>query len=185
MSITTQQRVLGVVGSPRRNGNTEMLVDAVLEGAEEGGDIVEKGMLIDQNIAPCQACEYCFRAGRCKQQDDMHGLLQKMRQSDLWVLGTPVYWRGPSAQFKTFMDRWFGQGSVVNFEGKRAILTIPSNSEESLTKPLINMFKGSFAHLKMELVDVVIAPNMWEPGKVNEHPDILEAARHAGLRAIA
>jgi multimeric flavodoxin WrbA len=185
MSRTTQQHVLGVVGSPRRNGNTDILVQEVLKGAEKGGAVIEKIMLIDQNIAPCQACEYCFKAGHCKQQDDMHGLLEKMQQSDLWVLGTPVYWRGPSAQFKTFMDRWFGQGGVVNFEERRAILTITSNSEEPLTEPLVNMFKGSFDHLKMELVDVVIAPNVWEPGKVTEHPDVLEAAHRAGLQAVA
>lgn len=101
-------RVLGIVGSPRRGGNTETLVDEVLMGAGEADAMTEKIILSELEVAPCKACNECRRDGRCAQEDDMVALLDKMRQSKAWVLGTPVYWGGPTAQFKAFIDRWYG-----------------------------------------------------------------------------
>jgi multimeric flavodoxin WrbA len=102
---TDRKRVLGIVGSPRRGGNTETLVDEVLRGAKEAGAAVEKVILSELEIAPCLACDACLDTGKCVYQDDMTTLLERMRRSEIWVLGTPIYWWGPSAQFKTFLDR--------------------------------------------------------------------------------
>ena len=118
-------RVLAIVGSPRRQGNTETLVDAVLAGAQEAGASVEKVLLRDLDIRPCLACDACQRTGACVQEDDMAALLAKMQTSKVWVLGTPVYWWGPTAQFKAFLDRWYGSERKAIFPGKRVILTIP------------------------------------------------------------
>ncbi len=105
MEGSSQTQVLGIVGSPRRGGNTEILVDKVLAGAEEAGALIEKVILNELNIKPCQACNTCYKTGQCKQDDDMLDLLDKMEQTQLWVLGTPIYWWGPTAQFKIFLDR--------------------------------------------------------------------------------
>jgi multimeric flavodoxin WrbA len=99
-------QVLGIVGSPRKGGNTETLIDAVLSGAQEAGAWTEKVLLRDLEIGPCRACDACQRTGMCVQEDDMPALLEKMKHSSVWVLGTPVYWWGPTAQFKAFLDRW-------------------------------------------------------------------------------
>ena len=98
-------KVLGIVGSPRRKGNTEVLVDEVLAGAAEVGISTEKVILTDLQISPCKACDACRKSENCLQEDDMMELLDKMGQCDVWVLGTPLYWWGPSAQFKVFLDR--------------------------------------------------------------------------------
>ena len=118
-------RVLGIVGSPRRGGNTEILVDEVLAGAEADGALTEKVILSKLNIGPCRGCDACGKTGKCVQQDDMHTLLEQMERSQVWVLGTPVYYWGPTAQFKAFVDRWYGAGKIVTFNGKRVILAIP------------------------------------------------------------
>ena len=106
MTQQVPKRALGIVGSPRRGGNTETLVDAVLAGAAEAGAQVEKVILDELDVRPCRACNACRKTGACVQQDDMAGLLEQMQRSDVWVLGTPVYWWGPTAQFKAFLDRW-------------------------------------------------------------------------------
>ena len=77
------KRVLGIVGSPRRGGNTEILVDEVLAGAEEAGALAEKVILTRLNIAPCQACDACRDTDECVQQDDMSALLEKMHLEDI------------------------------------------------------------------------------------------------------
>ena len=85
-----RKRVLGIVGSPRRGGNTEILVGEALRGAEEAGALTEKVILSRLDIGPCQACDACGKAGQCVQQDDMPALLEKMEKSHmieflLWV----------------------------------------------------------------------------------------------------
>ena len=99
--------MLGIVGSPRRGGNTEILVDEILAGAEEAVGNIEKVILNEMNINPCRACNSCYKTGKCVQDDDMSSLFEKMEQSDVWILGTPIYWWGPTAQFKAFLDRWY------------------------------------------------------------------------------
>ena len=178
--------MLGIVGSPRRGGNTEILVDEVLRGAEGAGATVEKVALTDLDISPCRACEACLETGKCVQQDDMTMVLEKMRNSQVWVLGTPVYWCGPSAQFKAFLDRWFGKGEVVGFKGKRAVVTIPLGaSDEGVARPLVEMFEGALSHAEIEIVATVLAPDVWDRGKVREHPEILSVAYQAGAKAVA
>ncbi|MHA1943032.1 MAG: flavodoxin family protein [Candidatus Thorarchaeota archaeon] len=116
--------ILGIVGSPRRGGNTETLVDSVLAGARECGATSTKVILNEMTVAPCRACNNCQKNNTCVQDDDMATLIELMEKSDVWVLGTPIYWWGPSAQFKAFLDRWYGVDQRL-FQGKQVILTIP------------------------------------------------------------
>jgi putative NADPH-quinone reductase len=180
----TRKRVLGIVGSPRRGGNTEILVDEVLAGAEEAGALVEKVILSKLDIAPCRACDACRKTGQCVQKDDMAALLEKMQCSRVWVLGTPVYWWGPTAQFKAFLDRWYGFNYAM-FKDQRIILTTPLEDTDTRTaRHTVGMLTDALAYLKAELFATVLAPGVLDRGKVREHPDILEAARRAGREAI-
>jgi multimeric flavodoxin WrbA len=115
----------------------------------------------------------------------MPDILNTMQQSQVWVLGTPVYWQGPSAQFKLFLDRWCGQGQVVTFPEKRVILTIPLGAEEKSSRHLVGMLKGACEHLKMQVAATIVAPNVWDPGKVKEFPEILAEAYRAGKEVFA
>jgi len=187
MSESDRTRVLGIVGSPRRDGNTEILVDQVLRGAEEAGAVVEKVILSELDISPCRACDVCQRTGQCVQQDDMTPLSAKMQDSQVWVLGTPVYWFGPSAQLKTFVDRWYGLdlGHIVDFAGRRIILTVPMGDPDlDVARHTVGMLTDALNWLKAEVVATVVVPDVLEPGTVREHPDMLEAALRAGREAI-
>jgi multimeric flavodoxin WrbA len=179
------RRVLGIVGSPRRGGNTEILVDEVLAGAEEAGALAEKVILGKLDIGPCRGCDACGKTGKCVQQDDMRALSEHMAQSDVWVFGTPVYCWGPTAQFKAFVDRWYGAGKVVTFEDKRVILTIPLGSGDARdARHTVGMLEDALAWQKAELFATVLAPGVFERGVIREHVDILAAARQAGREAV-
>jgi len=182
-----QKRVLGIVGSPRRRGNTETLVDEVLHGAEEAGALVKKVILSELDIGPCRACDACRKTGECVQRDDMPALLEQMERSQGWVLGTPIYWWGPTAQFKAFIDRWrpAGAGHIVTFKGRRVILIIPlEDTDASTARHTIGMLTDMLDYLKMELFTTVVAPGVLHRGEVREHPDVLARARRAGWEAI-
>ena len=182
-------QILGIVGSPRRGGNTDMLVEETLRGAKDAGAMIEKVFLPELQIGACRACQSCLSTGRCVQRDDMPALLEKMERSDIWVLGSPVYWSSPSAQFKLFLDRWFGQSKIVRFEGRRTIITMPmetNNSEEisQIERNLSGMFTTITDYLKMELFAMIFASSVWEAGKIRAFPEKLAAAYRAGQQAV-
>ncbi len=180
---SARKRVLGVVGSPRRNGNTETLVDEVLAGAEEAGAFTEKVILNELDISPCQACNTCQKTGECIQRDDMPKLLEKMEQSQIWVLGTPVYWWGPTAQFKAFLDRWYS-AQQVTFEGRYAILTISLGGGASFARHTVGMLTDVMNYLGIKLVATVIAPGATRLGAVRDRTDVMAAAHRAGREAV-
>jgi multimeric flavodoxin WrbA len=185
MGTNENRRVLGIVGSPRRGGNTETLVDEVLRGAEEHGAETEKVILNELDIRPCQACNSCRNTGICIQKDDMAELLERMRASETWVLGTPVYWWGPSAQFKTFVDRWYSQmdeePKAALFEGRRVILAIPLGSPEAETaRHTLGMLQNALAHTGPTIHAELLAPGFNERGAVREDENLMQRAYRAG-----
>ena len=178
------KRALGVVGSPRRGGNTETLVDEVLAGAEEAGVQIDKVILSELEIRPCRACNACRKTGGCVQRDDMAGLLEQMQHSDVWVLGTPVYWWGPTAQFKAFLDRWYGVRGRV-FSGRRVLLAVPlGGGDPHYARHTVGMLTDALDYLGMDLVATVLAPGAQGLGAVRGHTDVLVQARRAGRSAV-
>ncbi len=177
-------RALGIVGSPRRGGNTDILVDEVLSGAKKAGALVEKVFLNSLNILPCRACDACKNGKDCVQQDDMAELLVKMDQSQVWVLGTPIYWWGPTAQFKAFLDRWYG-ANHVRFQGRSVILIIPfGGGSEGYASHVLGILNDVISYLGMKLIATVLAPGVHKRGAVREHPQVMDAARQAGRGAV-
>lgn len=183
-----RKRVLGIVGSPRRGGNTDILVDEVLAGAAEAGALTEKVLLSKLGINPCRACEACFKTNKCVQQDDMPALLEQMAQSDVWVLGTPVYYWGPTAQFKAFVDRWYStehqMTKLVEFKGKRVVLAIPLGGTAHDARHTVGMIEDALAYKRSELFATIVAPGVEKKGAVRDYPDVLAAARRAGRESV-
>ena len=100
--------ILVVTGSPRKNGNTEIMASAFVKSAREAGHEVTVKELSTLKVEPCLACTYCFtHDGVCIQNDDMNSILTDLSQADMLVLASPVYWFDVSAQTKCFIDRMY------------------------------------------------------------------------------
>lgn len=99
--------ILALVGSPRKGGNTDILVDRVIQGAKsQGQEInVEKIYINDLNLQPCRGDESCRKTGKCIISDDMAEVLEKIKQADALILGSPLYRGYLPGQMKVFMDR--------------------------------------------------------------------------------
>jgi multimeric flavodoxin WrbA len=100
-------KLLGIVCSPRTNGNTEVLVKEALDTARNLGAETEMIKVSDLNITPCDGCESCDITGECKIEDDMQNIYTKLLHSDGILFGSPVYFWGVTAQAKTVIDRTF------------------------------------------------------------------------------
>jgi len=99
------QKVVGIVGSPRKEMNTDTLVTKVLEGAKSGGAEIEKIFLNDLEIKPCQACNRFPAPDYCFYQDGMEKIYNVLENADALVIGTPAYFGLLSAQLKLLIDR--------------------------------------------------------------------------------
>lgn len=98
-------KVLALTGSPRKGGNTETLVAAIMAGAAQAGAECETVRLSDLKISPCIGCGGCTKTGRCVIFDDMQGLYDKLAAADVICLASPIYFYGLTAQTKAFIDR--------------------------------------------------------------------------------
>lgn len=172
--------ILGINGSPRAGGNTEILLDVMLAGAEEAGATISSVKLRDLDVSPCRACDACKRTGKCIQKDDMQDLQSKMEGSDVWILGTPVYWWGPAAQLKAFIDRWYGLNRDI-FKDCRVALVIPlGSSNPSTAQYVLGMFEDIFAYLGMKQIGTLLASGVYERGEAKKRLDLLEEASRLG-----
>lgn len=99
-------KILGIVGSGREGGNTEILVnEALLAAKDAGADELKIIKLANKKIDPCDGCESCAITGNCRINDDMQQLYQEILDADGIILGSPVYFWNMSGQTKIFIDR--------------------------------------------------------------------------------
>lgn len=136
------QKILILNGSPREKGNTATLAAQLTAGATDSGADVESIYLHDLDIRPCDACDYCQEDGNgCIISDDMQTLYPKMRESDVVVIASPVYWFNLTAQSKLCIDRWYAMVATDGFElaGKKLALLMVYGDTDLYTSGGINV----------------------------------------------
>lgn len=119
------KNILVLMTSPRKNGNTNRLVEAFTKGTEKKGHTVYKFCASEQNIHPCVSCQYCVsHEGVCIQKDSMQEIYPVFDKADVVVLASPLYFHSISAQLKTIIDRLYAVGSYKHFryEKKESVL---------------------------------------------------------------
>ncbi|AKB33084.1 iron-sulfur flavoprotein [Methanosarcina siciliae HI350] len=113
-------KILGVSGSPRKNGNTDVLLESFLKGVESAGAKTEKVLLRDYSIEPCIGCEGCRKAGTCtRTHDEMSLLYPEIEAAKGLILGSPTYNYNVTAQMKAFIDRLYPYYNFTNVRPRR------------------------------------------------------------------
>jgi multimeric flavodoxin WrbA len=181
------KRILGIVGSPRKQGNTHLLVSRILEGAQAAGAETEILLLGDLDLRECIGCHACWSGKPCSRKDDMNAVYPKIAATGVLVFGTPVYWYGPTALMKCFIDRFVYFNCPANrgmIRGKSAALAVPFEEENPETAALVTaFFEKSLAYLEVDLIGSVIVPGMGRKGQILELPDRLAGAYALGKRS--
>ena len=98
-------KVLAISGSPRKNGNTALLLSKALEGAQEAGAETELFSVAGKDLRGCDGCWACVKTGKCHLKDDLEPLYGLMQEADGIIFGTPIYFWGMTAQMKAIIDR--------------------------------------------------------------------------------
>ena len=180
------KKILGVIGSPRKRGNTHVLVSRILEGAEAEGAVTEMLFLGDLDIRECDGCHSCWKGRRCSKKDDMNVIYPKIIESDIIIFGTPVYWYGPTALMKCFIDRfvYFNcPGNRPKIKGKAAVLAVPFEEDNIKTADLlVKFFVKSLRYLEMKITGRILCPGVSARGDILKREEILKKGYQLGQR---
>lgn len=174
------KRVLILSGSPRKNGNSDILCDEFAKGAVESGNTVEKIRIADKKITPCSACYYCREhGGKCVHNDDMAEILQKMIDADVLILTSPVYFYSIDAQLKAVIDRTVARWLEVRNKEFYYIMTAADEDRASMETTLA-CFRGYADCVEgAKEMGVIYGTGVYEKGEVN-NTDLIKEAYEMG-----
>ncbi len=189
--------VLGISGSPHRHGNTEILLDRFLEGAQAAGASVEKVILKDLDYTPCRGCNACHKDGNCIVKDAAPPLFDRMMAADCVAVASPIYSMGITAQLKGFIDR--GQ----YLWARRFVTKTLAFSPEHLARHKgvfistagqnwDHVFDGAYPSLTalfhdagFDYYDNIVANNMDTWKGIKNHPSALDEAFRKGQQVVS
>lgn len=177
------KRIVILSASPRKGGNSDMLCDRFMQGAQEAGHDVEKIRVHDAAIGYCLGCEQCRKnGGKCVQQDDMAEILEKMEAADVIVMATPVYFYSMNGQMKTLIDRTVPRYAQLKGKEFYFIATAADGGEHMLERTFEG-FRGFTACLDgAEEKGVVYGAGAWKKGDIRQSPSMRRVYEY-GLRA--
>jgi multimeric flavodoxin WrbA len=198
-------KVMAIIGSPRRGGNTELLVDRVIEGCRSRGNTeIEKVFIADRNIQYCSGCLTCTfpppGTGKCVLRDDMDVLIEKIRESDAFIFGTPNHMRTVSAPLLNFLARMLpllryeieyddkgnmiGATGVSKIQDKKAAMVI-SQGDPFFSSPLVHMvLERNLRDFRLKLVGDVISTGNLQKQDVAGKEEDLKAAFELGVKMV-
>lgn len=173
--VTNMKKVLILSGSPRRNGNSDILCDEFARGALEAGHEVEKIRIAEKKIGYCRACYACRGTGICAIKDDMAEVLQKMIDSDVLVLASPVYFYSIDAQLKALIDRTVARWLEVKNKEFYYIVTA-ADEELASAETTLACFRGYADCVEgAKEMGVIYGMGTYEKGEVKDKAAMRDA----------
>lgn len=181
-----KKKVLILLGSPRRTGNSAVLAEHLANGAMAAGAHVETLYIHGMNINPCTGCDECQGddARGCVIDDDMQDVYVKLNEADSIVFASPIYWFSVTAQLKMVIDRIYaiGGGSKNILTGKNFGILLVYADSDPFTSGAINalrMFQDISAYLGTTIVDMVYG-SAFEAGEIEGNSEVLKQANELG-----
>ena len=183
-------KVLGIAGSPRRGGNTDMLLAELLKGAASKGAEVKTIVLTSLKFSPCTHCDGCLKTGSCIVKDEMQDIYNEFEQADVIVLASPIQFTGITAEMKGMIDRFQSRWvrkyvlKVPPLGDKKArkgfFISVGGRKVPDLFAPALIMIKTFFRILDITYAGDLLLTGIDEKGAVAKHPDALKQAFQAG-----
>ena len=185
-------KVLGIMGSPRREGNTDVLLDKALDGARDSGVEAEKLIINDLEITPCQEDEYdnVDEGGLSVVGDDMHFIFKEIKEADAVILASPIFFGSLSGQTKIMIDRfqcvWLAKNifnkQIFTKEKPGAFLCVEATEREDFFDNAKSIVRHFFATIGIKYEAELFCPGIDKKGSILSHPDCLEKAYELGKK---
>lgn len=169
------KKVLILSGSPRKDGNSDILCNEFMRGAVESGNEVEKIRVAEKKIGYCKGCYACRNTGVCIVKDDMAEVMQKIIDADVIVLASPVYFYSIDAQLKALIDRTVCRWTEVKDKEFYYIMTAADSSKASLETTLA-CFRGYADCVEgAKEMGVIYGTGVYEKGEIKTKKEMSEA----------
>ena len=176
-------KVLGIACSPRKGGNTEIMMETALAGAHREGAETELWTAAGKDLKPCDGCETCIKkAGQCHIKDDMQELYTKILEADGLIFGSPSYFLSVTAQAKIVIDRLYAlymQYSLVN-----KVAGIISVAHSRGHDGVCIQFQGLTEHCHMFLADFIFGFAN-DKGEVRKDEYAMKSSEELGKQVVA
>jgi multimeric flavodoxin WrbA len=182
-------KVIGFIGSPRKDGNTTALVGEVLAGAKSKGAETKTYNLCEMDIGGCQACYECREKPGCRLKDDMQKLYKEIQSADAIVLGSPVYMWQMSGQAKIFVDRllpYMNSDFKLSKTGKKEMILIFCQGQDNPAM-FISYFESTgemFESLGFHVKELLVASSMDEAGDAAKKKELIKKANDLGRELL-
>ena len=170
-------KIVVLNGSPRKGCNTETMANAFVEAAGKKHEAVRLD-IAGMNIKGCMACMYCWaHNGQCVQKDDMTKVFAELKDADMVVFASPIYWFDITAQLKTVIDRLYALGSV-GFNFHKTALLLDAGADDVFTAA-VAQYRATTAYLKWEDMGIIKIPNMENKDSMKTAPQLAEVVKLA------
>ena len=184
-------KVLGIMGSPRIKGNTDLLLDEALRGAESRGSTVEKILADKLKIAPCKEYYACLDDGNCVIKDDMDDVYDKLLEADAIIIASLMFFYTVSAQLMVLISRcqalWVRKYILKNLDipqKKGAFIAVGATRGEKLFDGPKLTVKYFFQAINTQYADELLIRGVDKKGEIKDHPDALAEAYELGRRLL-
>ena len=188
-------KVLGIYGSPRKEGNSDLLLDRVLEGAKSAGADITKVYVRDLKISGCQECGGCDKTGECVIIDDLEKIYPLLWDSPLVFLSTPIFFYGLPAQAKMLVDRsqalWSrrmleksGEGRKNYDHGRGFLIAVGATKGKNLFEGVQLTAKYFFDALDKNYEGGLFFRAVERKGNIADHPTAFQEAYELGRKAV-
>ena len=186
-------KVMGIFGSPRRGGNTEILLDEALRGASDHGGRIEKIVLRDLKITPCLEIYKCAEDGVCAIQDDMQPLFPKIVKAERLIIASPVFFYGVTGIAKAMIDRCqslWAKKYILKLpvspiaDRRGALISVGATQGKKLFDGVKLTVKYFFDAIDVKYSDELLVRGADEKGEVRKQPEALKAAYDLGRRLV-
>ena len=185
-------KVLGIMGSPRIKGNTDLLLEAALQGAESQGAEPEKILADKLQITPCKEYYACLKDGNCVIKDDMDDIYTKLLAADAVIIASPMFFYTVSAQLMVLISRcqalWARKYILKNMDipqKKGAFIAVGATRGEKLFDGPRLTVKYFFRAINAQYTDELLIRGIDKKGEIKEHPTALAEAYELGKRLAA
>lgn len=185
-------KVLGIMGSPRLGGNTDLLLDEALKGAENCGAKVEKLVVDKLKIGPCKEYYGCFRDGNCVIRDDMEGVYPRLLAANVVIVAAPIFFYGLPGQLKCLIDRcqatWARKHvlkQALGASGRQgAFIGVGATKGAKLFEGSVLVVRYFFSAIGVNYSDELLVRGIDQKAEVKEHPTALKDAFELGRRLV-
>lgn len=181
-------KILGINGSPRRGGNTDILLDNALKGAQNKGAKVEKIVLNDLEFSPCHECENVSDDRFCIIEDDMQIIYGKVEEADAIILASPIFFGSLSAQTKMMIDRFQCVWRAKNISRKQvfekrkagAFISVQGSNRKDFFGNARSIVKNFFVTINADYKEDLYCFGIDEKDAILKHPELLKKAFRLG-----